>query len=331
MPASTAVEIGRMTEAFGIVAAVATPLGLAAWIFGRRSVKAGWRRWQTGWTGGDVLAFAGVYAILPGLLISFVQAVTAANRGDALKTPVEPVQDFRATAIISVITVAVLTLLVRRWPTVPRVASVGFSGVSRSVRVGVLGWMILTPVTLAVHFLANHIFESTGGVPDEHPLTKLNLGQSPDMVALFFVSVCAATPLSEELLFRRTLIPWAAGRRYRAWLLGGCAVVAAGLTAEGRLGPLVFAVILGGFLAGLPLLRWVCPRFAVRTASAIVSSAAVFAAMHSFVWPSPVPLFVLGIGLGWIALRTRSVIAPVVCHGLFNAVSTVYLLRGAGG
>ena len=56
--------------------------------------------------------------------------------------------------------------------------------------------------------------------------------------------------------------------------------------------------------------------------------AALFAAFHAHVWPSPVPLVVLAVGLGYLYLRTRSLVGPVVVHGMFNAVSAVYLLLG---
>ena len=55
------------------------------------------------------------------------------------------------------------------------------------------------------------------------------------------------------------------------------------------------------------------------------ASSALFAAVHSFAWPSPVALFVLALGLGWLAHRTRSLVGPIVLHGLFNAVSCVLL------
>jgi membrane protease YdiL (CAAX protease family) len=63
-----------------------------------------------------------------------------------------------------------------------------------------------------------------------------------------------------------------------------------------------------------------------RTAGAVYASAALFAAVHSSVWPSPVPLFALGLGLGYLAVRTRGILVPVIVHGLFNAVSAVYVL-----
>jgi membrane protease YdiL (CAAX protease family) len=47
----------------------------------------------------------------------------------------------------------------------------------------------------------------------------------------------------------------------------------------------------------------------------------LFAALHSSVWPSPIPLFLLGFGLAWLAHRTQSLVGPLVAHALFNAVA----------
>ena len=65
-----------------------------------------------------------------------------------------------------------------------------------------------------------------------------------------------------------------------------------------------------------------------RNAGAVYASAALFAAVHASVWPTPIPLLGLGLGLGYLALSTRSVLVPVIVHGLFNAVSAVFVLRG---
>lgn len=56
-----------------------------------------------------------------------------------------------------------------------------------------------------------------------------------------------------------------------------------------------------------------------------------FALMHGPQWPSPIPLFVLSMALGWARQRTGGLVAPIVMHMLFNANSTVLLafaLRG---
>ena len=53
------------------------------------------------------------------------------------------------------------------------------------------------------------------------------------------------------------------------------------------------------------------------------------------VWPTPIPLFALGLSLGYLAYRTQSLVAPVVLHGLFNAVAGLAILYvylgGTGG
>jgi hypothetical protein len=97
------------------------------------------------------------------------------------------------------------------------------------------------------------------------------------------------------------------------------------------LAALAFVALLGIGLGAIPLLRVIRPRFPVRTARAVFAVSALFAAAHSAVWPTPVPLFVLGLGLGYLAARSGGVTASTVAHGLFNAVSFVYLLRGAAG
>ena len=93
---------------------------------------------------------------------------------------------------------------------------------------------------------------------------------------------------------------------------------------SGKVGPVLFAGVLA---AGLVIV-WVTVRRGKRHLRAVYASAAMFAMVHSAVWPSPVPLFLLGLGLGWCAVRTRGVLVPAIVHGLFNAVSAVYVLRG---
>ena len=53
----------------------------------------------------------------------------------------------------------------------------------------------------------------------------------------------------------------------------------------------------------------------------IFTSAMFFAILHQ--WPTCIPLFVLGLLLGWLAYRTQSLISTLVFHSLFNAVPCV--------
>jgi|688.fasta_scaffold30637_6 membrane protease YdiL (CAAX protease family) len=101
--------------------------------------------------------------------------------------------------------------------------------------------------------------------------------------------------------------PWAVG------LVIAAAVVAAPLVEE-----LFFRRILQGWLEKrLP---------AADGAAAIVISAAAFALAHQGQGLAFVPLFPLGLVLGFIARQTGSIVPCILLHALFNAVSVGLLL-----
>lgn len=59
---------------------------------------------------------------------------------------------------------------------------------------------------------------------------------------------------------------------------------------------------------------------------AIYGSAAAFALMHHN-WPDPIPLFGLGLVLGWLTFRTQSLLTAITMHALFNLVAVLALLQ----
>jgi membrane protease YdiL (CAAX protease family) len=77
---------------------------------------------------------------------------------------------------------------------------------------------------------------------------------------------------------------------------------------------------------GLSIRAGVTDAPPVNDLAAIYGSALLFAAFHAQVWPSPIPLFFLGLGLGWLAYRVQSLVAPMVVHALFNAVACIVLV-----
>ena len=233
-------------------------------------------------------------------------------------------------------------------------------GWARNVVAGYLTWLPVTPVAFLVFVLANLVHtELTGRPPDKHPLTALGGMAGPREWALFVLATVVVAPVLEELVFRGLLLPWLAQRRlppapdgavaippeWRPVLVLGLAVVVGVLSQAGGLERAwaagdrraVVAHLSPGLFFGAVALLSVVPlgrarrHLRVRSgqhARAVLASAALFAAFHSHVWPSPVPLLVLAVGLGYLYLRTRSLVGPVVVHGLFNAVSAVYLLLG---
>jgi membrane protease YdiL (CAAX protease family) len=199
-----------------------------------------------------------------------------------------------------------------------------------SITLGVVIWFAIVPCVFGVHFATHYIALQAGYPPDKHPLSILGAGDSVAQQVIFGLAVCLFTPIAEEVLFRGLLVGWAAGRLYRPYLLLLTALMLALLVAlspQPTLAPACFMMILLCGWAMMSFVRRYC-RYPIRTWGSIYSTAAVFAAVHSSVWPTPIPLFVLGLGLGYVAARTRGILAPIILHGLFNAISFTMLLRG---
>jgi membrane protease YdiL (CAAX protease family) len=207
----------------------------------------------------------------------------------------------------------------------------------RNLLVGLVGALVLVPTVSGVHYLVTALYRSWVAAPtEEHPLAQVaQLGLSPIEWVLLVGSAVVAAPVVEELVFRGLLQPWFAKRRE-----GGAAAMAlALLTALAmRLGEIKAALPRGPWavtgecmpalfvLALVPvflLVRW---RSRTPVGPAIFGTAVLFAAFHSGVWPSPVPLLLLALGLGYLAYRAQSLAAPMLIHALFNGVSCVLLL-----
>jgi membrane protease YdiL (CAAX protease family) len=232
-------------------------------------------------------------------------------------------------------------------------------GWSRNAVAGYLTWLLVTPAAFLVFVLANIAnAKLTGQPPDKHPLTALGEAAGHREWALFVLQTVLLAPFLEELVFRGLLLPWLAQRRPppadsplsvlpvtrpRLVFLLAVAVavvfqlddVSRAWTAGDRARAAIHLIPGLFFLALVPLdlvpFRRLRRHLRVRSRQhvrAVLASAALFGAFHSHVWPSPVPLVVLAVGLGYLYLRTRSLVGPVVVHGMFNAVSAAYLLLG---
>jgi membrane protease YdiL (CAAX protease family) len=361
VPADFWTATAAMLAAGAAVAAVAVPAGLIAWVVARRPLPPRWKPWRVPWGGFEVAgAFLVLTAVVPPLVELGLAEAGFYPRvyGPDFPTPrptgpppgaemavagapaVAAAQDAREVAAVvrrlwaGVVALPVqlgLLVLARR-ALYPAWRPPDPPGLAPRVAVAVAAWAVLTPVVLAVNSAVNWVFTQFEAVPDEHQLTRLG-GRGLLDSAAFLFQACVAAPVVEEVVFRGLVLAWALGGRKplaapdaapaaRPWLVVLAGVGFAALS--GRPGPVAFAAVLAGGLAVVTAVF----RSKRRTAGAVWASAALFAAVHSPVWPSPVALFLLGLGLGWCAVRTRGVLVPAVVHGLFNAVSAVFVLRG---
>jgi membrane protease YdiL (CAAX protease family) len=226
-----------------------------------------------------------------------------------------------------------LLLLLLRWSSGARLYQIGLhlQRFRPNLELGFLCWLVLTP---AVYFIYWLYLTLTGEGAGMHPLQELvRQRTSPADWLLITASAVVAAPLIEEMLFRGVIQNW----MLRAPLVQilGIMVLALILTTPAAedflksiqrwIRPGVFIAIAGAScFAFVPLVRpWLPDRAAAR---GIYLSSLLFAAVHHSVWPSPVPLLFLGLGLGILAYRTQSLVGPILVHSLFNAVPMLALL-----
>jgi membrane protease YdiL (CAAX protease family) len=197
----------------------------------------------------------------------------------------------------------------------------------REIVLGMVACAIITPIAYGI--LA---WLTSFNMPTEpHPLTQL-AGQSMTAAekCLLIFSAVVSAPLLEELMFRGVLQPWLGQRRWGGHL-AMAAALAVSLIARGSrlwdsiddgssrvhwpdLWPALFVV------AMVPGYLLIARR---PSHAALYGTSLMFAALHSGSWPHPVPLFALGLVLGLLAQRTRSLTSSIVVHALFNGYACI--------
>src|SRR5262249_391039 len=179
-----------------------------------------------------------------------------------------------------------------------------------------------------------------GGV-HEHPYTELaQQPLGPAEWALLLLAAVVVAPVWEELVFRGVLqnafaaLPWGghvAMAVALAWAVSASAEKVLGARAEGAAGMLREAVPVLALLALVPAYLAVWAGSRTPVGPALFGTAVLFAWVHARAWPQPLALLPLGLGLGYLAWRTRSLVAPAVVHALFNATACALLLAQALG
>jgi membrane protease YdiL (CAAX protease family) len=198
--------------------------------------------------------------------------------------------------------------------------------VASDVRLGVAAFLMLAPPVYAVQMLLVQWLSS------QHPLIEL-LKENPDplFLAISGFSAVLVAPVAEEYFFRVLVQGWlekaiAIGRRLPSVPLAE--------NVDDEMGEDEYQVEWDKNLYappgpdGVPKKEEVMPNAVLGHHSEgrvlpvpIVTSAAVFAAMHASHGPDPIPLFLLAIGLGYLYQRTHRILPCIVVHFLLNACS----------
>lgn len=308
------------------------------------------RRRAVPWTGAHVFLAFLIFYFVPAFILPYIHAGTLTGYLHGPDT--DPV--FARYLAYSAASLMALPLQVGLWYGLGRLAdgprSV-FGVVPRRIPADVTAaywtWLVLTPVVYAVNFAALIAYTWIEFAPPiDHPAVRvLHAGPgSPSLYVLLFAQAVLAAPIAEELFFRGIVQPFLAEGPWR----GSIALVAAafvGVVAHspvplefGHWKEIVTDVPVLFVLVVLPLYwwgdTWVPARLLPvhdpiarqRAVRAIVATAILFANAHANVWPTPIPLFVLALGLGWLAYRTQAIFAPIVLHMLFNTI--VFLTLG---
>lgn len=328
-------EVARMAACGLWVAMVAVPVGLLALAARpeREPLLPSWKPPRPPWNGVEVIAAFLVGMLLPSLVL---EPLTNSGFYQHVYGPDFPTDETAPTlrglwASLFALPLQLGALAVA-WPTLhPKWRPSATGSVAGRVALAVVAWCALAPSVLLLNAVVNAVSQLLDLPPEEHALTKLGGRPLLDQV-LLAVEACVSAPLREEILIRGLLLWWCVGRLRvrgdvslppgaRPWVV--MAVATALAATGGRWQPLAFAAVLA---VGLGVLC-VVTRTGARRARAVYATAAFFALMHP-VWPNPLPLFALGLGLGYLAVRTNGLLAPVLVHGLFNAVSVAFVLWG---
>ena len=312
---------------------------------GNSSVLPSQRCRAVGWTGPLVSVAFLIFFLVGPIILAYIDSAALATRLYGHEV------DEKTAGVVGLLVadLAASPLQIAAWYTLGRFAGGRrpvFGVVPRRIpadfSLAFLTWMVLTPVVYAVSFVSVVLFQWFSGQPPAgHPLmVAVQAGQAPVwLIVITFVQAVIAAPVREELFFRGIMQPFLADRPWGGDLALMLAAIV-GLSAH-KTGALVITAPLSLISLAAPLLlvlavlpicriadssglfRWLPIRDPIRrrqAARAIVGTAILFANFHANVWPTPVPLFVLALGLGWLAYRTQGVVASIVLHVLFNAI-----------
>ncbi|MCX7700547.1 MAG: CPBP family intramembrane metalloprotease [Gemmataceae bacterium] len=281
-----------------------------------------------GWSGSEVALALFVFVALPNLAVAALQSAGLFPVFD----PSEPLTTETQFRLL-VVKVAISPLMIAAmfgvmWAgsrTRPRTLGLRCWRWQPALYLGYVCYLVVTPIVFGVQMLAHWLNQRFAVQVEPHVLQRLG-EQDPTPLTWLLIGLTAVViaPLSEELLFRGIMMPWLARRWWGGWSAMAGAIAMGFAAADRTIAPLAFSLVVSLLSIAVTFPRM--PEQGVRRA--ILGTALLFAMFHYTFWPHPIPLFVLGIALGWLAHRSRGLLAPIFLHALFNATSLIMILLG---
>lgn len=337
--------------------AIFAALGGIAYVIIRKCVPGGQsrllplpRRPRGDWTGGDVILIFLMAEMISAFSLFFLQQL---EFFEAIyeQSPTRQQQWLWAMLLAMPTIVAfVLTALFMLRGTRPADVGLGPVRIVPNILLGYRTFLLLSPPVWAINFLVLPFTTRQSHELEEILRNPLTI----EWIVVILITVIGA-PVYEELLFRGVVQGWLSRASQRGHIVVAiiCILVASkDLIAywedqEGKVSAPSWQPLAFGGLLVLAYLASIGRSFSsspvqagdnsgagaspvFRPYLAIFGSSILFASFHG-AWPSPIPLFFLSLGLGWLAYRSQSLIGPMIAHGLFNGISCLALLLKAIG
>jgi membrane protease YdiL (CAAX protease family) len=193
--------------------------------------------------------------------------------------------------------------------------------------------VVLLPAVFGLYALVKWLSALAGLLEEDHAFLKLaREGLNGTEWGLLVFAACVAAAVNEELIFRGMVQRWAERGQEEGWFVMLCALaLAVYMRAEAISKAFADASMPAMVNATLPALcvvalAGVYALISRRPWGGIFAASVLFAFVHTAVWPTPIPLLVLALGLGWLASRWQNLAGPMLVHSLSNAVACVALL-----
>ena len=279
----------------------------------------------------DVLTLYLAWILVPGMISAVPLAIWGFPTLDNLVT-------WQMNALIVVSSVAQLSVCLAavgylrwRYGTLDQVFGVSTLEMPNHCWIAAKAFCMVVPFVLLIQVLLAYLVPM---VPYQHEtIDQLRENFSLNTLLTTWFAAVVAAPICEELLFRGVLQSWLQRIHFGATTTTGFTEIIGGWDSN-RDHIVVPDQPASGRVAEQPFALEANPRVSERVSQRvsrlqwwmpIVVSSTMFAAVHVGQGLAPIPLFVFGVGLGFVYRFTGSIVPSIILHFLLNAFSMFWV------